>query len=46
MEEYMEPEVSGIFLRKMVAKNIVLVSPGTYFMHMKVNMDVSQSYNE
>ena len=33
----MEPELSGIFWVKMVAKNIVLGSPGTHFMHMKVN---------
>ena len=37
MEEYMEPELSGIFWVKMVAKNIVLGSPGTHFMCMRVN---------
>ena len=36
MEEYMEPELSGIFWVKMVVKNIVLGSPGTHSMHMKV----------
>ena len=30
----MEPELSGIFWVKMVAKNIELGSPGTHFMHM------------
>ena len=37
MKEYMEPELSGIFWVKMVAKNIVLGSPGTHFMHMRIN---------
>ena len=32
----MEPEFSGIFWVKMVAKNIELGSPGTYFMHITV----------
>ena len=36
MEEYMEPELSGFFWVKMVAKNIVLGSPGTQLMHMRV----------
>ena len=36
MEEYMESEHSGIFWVKLVAKNIVLGSPGTHFMHMRV----------
>ena len=36
MEEYMEPELSGIFWVKMVAKNIVLGFPGTHFMHRRV----------
>ena len=36
MEEYMEPERSGIFLPKMVAKNILFGSPGTHFVHMRV----------
>ena len=35
IEECMEPELSGIFRDKMV-KNIVLGSPGTHFMHMRV----------
>ena len=34
MEEYMEPEFSGIFWVKMVAKDIVLGSPGTHFMRI------------
>ena len=36
MEEYMESEPSDIFWVKLVAKNIVLASPGTHFMHMRV----------
>ena len=36
MDEYMESEPSGIFWVKLVAKNIVLGSPETHFMHMKV----------
>ena len=37
MEEYMEPELSGIFWVKIVAKKTVLRSPGTHFMYMMVN---------
>ena len=37
MKEYIEPELSGIFWVKMVAKYMVLGSPGTHFMHMRVN---------
>ena len=33
----MEPELSLILWAKMVAKNIVLGSPGEHFMHMRVN---------
>ena len=29
MEEYMEPELSGVFQIKLLAKNIVLGSPET-----------------
>ena len=36
MEKYMEPELSGFFWVKMVTKNIVLGSPGTHFMYMRV----------
>ena len=36
IEEYMESEPFGIFLVKLVAKNIVLGSPGIDFMHMRV----------
>ena len=32
----MEPERSGIFWVKMVAKNILFGSPGTYFVYMRV----------
>ena len=38
MEEYMESELSGIFQVKLVTKNIVCGSPGTQFMHMRVNI--------
>ena len=37
MEKYMESELSGIFRVKLVTKNIERGSPGTQFMHMKVN---------
>ena len=33
----MESELSGIFRVKLVTKNIVCGSPGTQFMHMRVN---------
>ena len=33
----MESELSGIFRIKLVTKNIVRGSPGTQFMHMRVN---------
>ena len=33
----MESELSGIFRVKLVTKNIVRGSPGTQFMHMRVN---------
>ena len=36
MEEYIQPELSGIFSVKMVTKNKVHRSAGTYFMHMRV----------
>ena len=36
MEECMKPELSDIFWIKMVAKNIILGSPGTHFMDMRV----------
>ena len=35
MEGYMESELPGIFWVKLVTKNIVLVSLGTHFMHMR-----------
>ena len=35
MEEYIKPELSGIFSVKMVAKNIVLGSPGFYAYEVK-----------
>ena len=34
----MESELSGIFRVKQVTKNIVRGSPGTQFMHMRVNL--------
>ena len=36
MEEYIKPELSGIFWAKMVVKNRVLGSSGTHFMHTRV----------
>ena len=36
MEEYIESELSGIFWVKLIAKNIVLGSSRTHFMHMTV----------
>ena len=35
----MESELSGIFRVKLVTKNIVRGSPGTQFMHMRVNIN-------
>ena len=40
MEQYIEPELSGIFWVKMIVKNIVLGSPGTHFMHMRVKKHI------
>ena len=37
MKEYMESELSGIFPVKLATKIIVRGSPGTQFMHMRVN---------
>ena len=34
----MESELSGIFQVKLVTKNIARGSPGTQFMHMRVNI--------
>ena len=42
MEEYMESKLSGIFRVKLVTKNIVRGSPGTQFMHMRVNKQFSK----
>ena len=36
----MESELSGIFRVKLVTKNIVRGSPGTQFMHMRVNNEL------
>ena len=36
MAEYMKSELSGIFQGKLVMKSMLLVSPGTHFMHMRV----------
>ena len=44
MKEYIEPELSGIFRVKMVAKNMVLGSPGTHFMHMRVKVPLGTYY--
>ena len=46
LEEYMEPELSGIFWVNMVTKIIVLGSPGTNFMHMKVKTYYSEILSE
>ena len=40
MEKYVESELSGIFTVKLVAKNIVLGSSGTHFMHIRIKFDV------
>ena len=45
MEEYIESELSGNIQVKLVGKNIVLVSPGTNFMHMRV-MNFRYKLNE
>ena len=37
MNEYMESELSGIFKVRLVVKNMVLRSPGTHFMHFRVD---------
>ena len=36
----MESELSGIFRVKLVTENIVRGSPGTQFMHMRVNRTI------
>ena len=41
MEEYIETERSGIFLAKLVAKNVLLGPPGTHFMHMRAKGAIS-----
>ena len=46
MEEYMESELSGIFRVKLVTKNIVRRSPGTQFMHMRVNGKINNGYSK
>ena len=38
VEEYMEPDLSDIFWVNMIAKNKVLGSTGTHFMHMRVKL--------
>ena len=48
MEEYMESELPGIFRVKLVTKNIEGGSPGTQFMHTRVNIferDYSNFHN-
>ena len=39
IEEYMESELSGFFRVKLVAKHIVLGSPGTHFMYLKIKQE-------
>ena len=36
MKEYRESERSEIFKVELVVKNMVHVSPGTHFMHMRI----------
>ena len=38
MKEYMESELSDIFLVKLVTKTLVRGSAGTQFMHMRVKV--------
>ena len=42
MEEYMESELSDIFLVKLVAQNIVVGSSGP-FMHIRVNRKITSN---
>ena len=42
MEEYIEPELSGIFLNKNGPRNIVVGPPWTHFMHMRVKESLPQ----
>ena len=51
MTEYMKSELSGIFQGKLVTKSMLLGSPGTHFMHMRVknihqklDLNISQKY--
>ena len=37
MEKCMKSELSGIFQVRLVVKNMVFESPGTHFMHFRVN---------
>ena len=41
----MESELSGIFRVKLVTKNIVRGSPGTQFMHMRVNHSLDLDFH-
>ena len=40
MEKHVESELSGIFGVKLVAKNILLRSPGIHFMHIRLRHSV------
>lgn len=42
-DEYMKSELSNIFQVKRVLKHMVLLSSGTYFMHMRVQAKMQQS---
>ena len=44
IEEYKESELADIFWVKLIAKNIVLGSSGTHFMHMRVKEEVQQNF--
>ena len=41
MEECMESELSAIFRIKLVTKNIMRGSPGTHFVHVRVNFPLN-----
>ena len=45
IKEYMEPEVSGIFWAKMIAKNKVLGFTRTHFTHMRVEKHADLLYS-
>ena len=40
IEEYMEFELFGVFQVKPVTKNMVLMSPVTHFIHLRIKLDL------